>query len=337
MKNKIIGLVGCVVLLLTAIILGCLIEFQPVLSNDMSKDVIVPYTEDYSKWTDYEINEKDFLLRDLVLSHIARTITGDTPEIIYTVDEDNYVSLMRNSIENALEDRYQYIVCLSPEEEGYKQEIVPFSRYRLFIHNDRVLSLVQPEDLTENEIRAIKDELSAFEKTLYSYDSFNLNYGYKNFIDVKSFVDCYLLTEIACPKSLTDETFYLYKNNAGKYGLVMEDYSDVNFDINSQNFIATDLIWMSMLLRIDSFTDSVIREYRTLRRTTFSDSSVSSFISDAKKQIQEYNPEYCVSDEEADALQSFIMKRLAFMDENIESLRQLSARSAIKNYTDEPY
>ena len=45
---------------------------------------------------------------------------------------------------------------------------------------------------------AIEQELSDFEKTLYSFDYDSELYGYKTWIDVDSFVDYFILNELTC-------------------------------------------------------------------------------------------------------------------------------------------
>ena len=51
-------------------------------------------------------------------------------------------------------------------------------------------------NLTPELKEAITQDVSAFEKALYSYDYDNKKYGYYKRIDVESFVDYFLINEL---------------------------------------------------------------------------------------------------------------------------------------------
>lgn len=337
MKTKLAGLIGCAVLLLAAIVLGCFIEYRPLYSSRYGMDRTYYLSDEFASWKKTKADESDFLFRNFVFSSLADEISGNALSTVYALDRDGSVFQIQSPPSDILDGKAGFVIELAPAKTKNSEAIYPFSKYRLFIHKDRELSLVYPEDLSDEDIKSVKDEMSYFEKTLYSYDCYTVGYGYDNFIDVKSFADCYLLTEAACPESLIDCTYYFYKNTKGKYGVFLSDYSGSDLSSETKNFISTDLIWLSMLLRNDSFTDKVIAEYKTLREGALSDDFVSDTVAKAKEYLSEYYPSCHVSDEEADTFLSGLLTRLAFMDENIESLRQYSAKSAIKNYTDDPY
>ena len=62
---------------------------------------------------------------------------------------------------------------------------------------DVVAQQIHPDAEDIDEYLA-KDGYAAFEKALYSYDYDHRKYGYKNLIDVDSFVDYFLINEFTC-------------------------------------------------------------------------------------------------------------------------------------------
>ena len=111
-----------------------------------------------------------------------------------------------------------------------------------------------------------------------------------------------------------------------------------------------------MLFMDSDFTDRVITRYYELRKTVFSEEYLFGFIDDTieylgtavdrnyEKWGYTFNQEYDLMhpternprnyDEAILQMKDFITKRIAFMDENIESLRQNSAESKTKKYNE---
>ena len=115
-------------------------------------------------------------------------------------------------------------------------------------------------------------------------------------------------------------------------------------------------LWYQMLFMDSDFTDRVITRYYELRKTVFSEEYLFGFIDDTIEYLgaavdrnyerwgytfdQEYDLMYPTErnprnyDEAILQMKDFITKRIAFMDENIESLRQNSAESKTKKYNE---
>ena len=241
------------------------------------------------------------------------------------------------------------------------KKLYPFTNYTTRAKTQHELVYPGSDNMTPELKNAIKDEFSLFEKTLYSYDYNNEKYGYKNYIDVDSFVDYFLINELTCNYDAGSLSTYIYKDIDGKYKMCVWDFNSA-CDAYQESAMPTDefrlntVLWYQMLFMDSDFTDRVIKRYYELRKTVFSEEYLFGFIDDTIEYLgpaternyakwgytfaQEYdllhpterNPR--TYKESIGQLKSFLKKRLAFMDENIESLRQNSAESKVKKYNE---
>ena len=208
---------------------------------------------------------------------------------------------------------------------------------------------------------AIKNEFSLFEKTLYSYDYNNEKYGYKNYIDVDSFVDYFLINELTCNYDAGSLSTYIYKDTSGKYKMCVWDFNSACDAYQEQAMPIDDFrlnsgLWYQMLFMDIDFTDRVVERYYELRKTVFSEEYLFGFIDGTVDYLgsaidrnynkwgytftkdydllhpTERNPRSY--EESISQLKDFLRKRIEFMDENIETLRQYSAESKTKKYNE---
>lgn len=218
-----------------------------------------------------------------------------------------------------------------------------------------------PEKLNDTLKKSIESDFSAFEKALYSYDFNNKKYGYKNFIDVDSFAEYFIIHELVVNYDAGSYSTYIYKDISGKYKMCVWDFNNAcdNYQertiMKVQHFELQNKLWFGMLMKDEDFVENVINKYRTLRKTVFSDEYLegyidgvidylgpavernnkrwaSSFSDDTLLEPQERNLHSY--DEAVTQLKTFFKERTAWMDDNIESLKQYSASSKIKKYTE---
>ena len=126
--------------------------------------------------------------------------------------------------------------------------------------------------------------------------------------------------------------------------------------LDSQCFQMQNCLWYFMLIKDEDFTDALIDRYRELRKTYFSEQYLNQYIDDtidylgdAVKRNYEvwgytFEPEHDFlipaernprSYEQAVAqLKEFLNKRILWMDENIDTLRQYSAESKVKKFNE---
>ncbi len=279
-------------------------------------------------------------------------------ETITAGKEGARLSLAVNKKDNTFSG---YALRLDWGDTDEENKLYPFTNYTTRAKTQHELVYPGAKNMTPELKEAIKNEFSLFEKSLYSYDYNNKKYGYKNYIDVDSFVDYFLINELTCNYDAGSLSTYIYKDTSGKYKMCVWDFNSA-CDAYQEQPMPTDdfrlnaVLWFQMLFMDDEFTDRVVERYRELRQTVFSEEYLFGFVDDTVDYLgsavdrnynrwgytfeQDYdllhptdrNPRNY--EESVEQLKSFLTKRLAFMDENIESLKQYSAESKTKKYNE---
>ena len=180
-------------------------------------------------------------------------------------------------------------------------------------------------------------------------------------IQKMGFVDYFLINEFTCNYDAGSLSTYIYKDIDGKYKMCVWDFNSA-LDAYQESAMPTNEfrlnsgLWYQMLFMDSDFTDRVITRYYELRKTVFSEEYLFGFIDDTIEYLgtavdrnyerwgYTFNQEYDLMhpternprnyDEAISQMKDFITKRIAFMDENIESLRQNSAESKTKKYNE---
>lgn len=232
--------------------------------------------------------------------------------------------------------------------------------YRIGQLHSILVNIAYPRSgsLTQELADAIEQELSDFEKSLYSYDYDSQFYGYETWIDVQSFVDYFILNEFTCNYDAGTLSTYLYKDIRGKYKMCIWDFNSACENYNHlttqpHHFEIQNTIWYYMLTKDDAFVERIIDRYHQLRESWLSDAYLQNYIDetiaylggaiDRNFQVWGYsfesyrplqpegrNPD---SYEEAvEQLKDFCIQRGAWMDEHIDILRQYSHPSKNKKF-----
>lgn len=303
---------------------------------------------------DYSPNVRFF---ELVLNGEYRGLYLAT-ETITSGKEGARLSLAVNKKDNTFSG---YALRLDWGDTEEENKLYPFTNYTTRAKTQHELVYPGTKNMTPQLKEAIKDEFSLFEKTLYSYDYNNEKYGYKNYIDADSFVDYFLINELTCNYDAGSLSTYIYKDTSGKYKMCVWDFNSA-CDAYQEQAMPTDefrlhtVLWFQMLFMDDEFTDRVIERYSELRKTVFSEEYLFGFIDDTIDYLgaavdrnyarwgHTFGKEYDLLhpternprnyEESIEQLKDFLAKRLAFMDENIESLKQFSAESKTKKYNE---
>lgn len=294
---------------------------------------------------------------ELILNGEYRGVYVAT-ETITAGKEGARLSLSVNKKDNSFSG---YIIRLDwGDTEEYKM-LYPFTNYTTRAKTQHELVYPGTKNATPELREAIKDEFSLFEKTLYSYDYKHKKFGYEKYIDVDSFVDYFLINELTCNYDAGSLSTYIYKDIDGKYRLCVWDfnsacdyYQEDYMPINS--FQLNGGLWFNMLFMDRDFTEKVIERYKELRETVFSEEYLFDFIDGTLDYLgpavernyevwgytfgekydllypRERNPR-SYSDS-IEYMKSFLRRRLEYMDEGIESLRQDCAESKTKRYND---
>ena len=258
-----------------------------------------------------------------------------------------------------------YILRLDRGGETPLENIDTFTNYSLRVpkqmHKSGVFDIVYPgkKTLTPEVNEYIENDFSNFEKSLYSYDYNEKNYGYSNYIDVDNFVDYMIINEFTCNYDALNFSTYIYKDIGGKYKLVVWDFNSAcdYYEKSSAepfDFRFQDGIWYFMLLKDEKFTERVISRYKYLRKNILSNEYLLSYIDDVSAYLGDavnrnyekwgysFDEKYDYLtpkernvrsyDEAINQLKDFIVKRGAWLDKNIETLRQYSHESKIKKF-----
>ncbi|MGF0019704.1 CotH kinase family protein [Sporofaciens sp. SGI.106] len=254
-----------------------------------------------------------------------------------------------------------YLLRLDRGSENEMKNIGTFSQYSR--RTNLQLNIVYPgtKKLTPELKDAIQQDFSYFEKTLYSYDYDNDKYGYEQMIDVDSFVDYFLINELACNYDAGWLSTYIYKGIDGKFRMCIWDFNSAcnNYQeqiMSTDGFQMQDCLWYFMLTKDEDFTDRIVERYWELRKTYFDEEYLDNYIDDVAVYLGDaidrnyekwgytFQPEYDLlepanrnprSYEEAISdMKEFLHERIQWMDENIETVRQYSSESRIKKFNE---
>ena len=254
-----------------------------------------------------------------------------------------------------------YLLRLDRGSSNPLKNLDHFTRYTKLAVTDMNIVYPGSQNLTEAMARGIRDDISQFEKALYSYDFDDKKYGYQAYIDVDSFVNYFLINEITGNYDAGIYSTYIYKDIDGKYRMCVWDFNNCcdNYQeqqIETWDFRMQSVLWYYMLMKDEDFTQRIIDRYRELRKTVFSNEYLDrytdetiAYLGDAvgrnfEKWGYSFGEKYDLLmprernlrsyGEAVSQLKAFYKRRLAWMDENIETLRQYSAESKNKKYND---
>ncbi len=221
--------------------------------------------------------------------------------------------------------------------------------------------------ITDGQREWIEDYLNEVEKVIYSYDYDTPDYGYWKYLDTDSFVDYALVNDIALNQDAGKFSTWFYQDLGGRLNAgPLWDFNNAFDNGFEQSVLGTSFIMLdkpifSMLFRDEQFTERVINRYRELRADLLSDERILNYIEEVVEYLGpaiernyevwgytldpnviptlgssqrlepvERNP---TSFEEAiEDLKNAITTRLRWLDANIETLRQYSHESAVKEY-----
>lgn len=309
------------------------------------------------------------LMRNYMSYNIGAMIMGYAPNVryceLYVNNEYQGLYLLCESISRSKSrvniskydsraSEFGYILRIDKDEDSIR-DICTFSEYTHTSEIGTGLSIVYPSKnmINENIKEYIESDISEFERALYSYDFNDPAKGYKNYIDVDSFVDYYVYQEFMEINDTGNRSTYLYKEKGGK--IVMGPIWDYNNSLNnyfteldSEEMQYTDILWYSQLLKDKDFVDRVVNRYRDLRKTVLNEEyllnyidSVRNYLGDAiDRNFEVWGFSFDVSnlsdreklypesrnissyDEAIKQLKDEIVKRGRWLDDNIDTLYQ---------------
>ena len=254
-----------------------------------------------------------------------------------------------------------YLLRLDRGSKTEVKNISTFARYAL--RTDMQLNIEYPgtDNLTEELRESIRQDFSAFEKMLYSYDYDSEKYGYRNYIDVESFADYFILNEFTCNYDAGWLSTYIYRDVDGKFRMCIWDFNSAcdgyqDSVVLQHHFEMQNCLWYTMLMKDEDFVETILSRYKALRKTVLSDAYLEAYIDDVvaylgpaidrnfEKWGYTFEPEHDrlqpanrnprTYAEAVEQVKSFLKERSAWMDENIETLLQYSAASRTKKFNE---
>lgn len=236
-----------------------------------------------------------------------------------------------------------------------------FSYYAM--RSDAPLEIVYPgsRNLTPEMVRNISQDFSDFEKALYSYDYDTQEYGYRRFIDTQSFIDYFLINELTCNYDVGHFSTYIGKDSAGKMHMYLWDMNSAcdNYQeqpVDRKDFALHNILWFNMLMKDEKFTDALIDRYWELRNTYFDPDYLCNYIDETaaylddavQRNYKRWGEVFSLEEpllipetrelhnyeESLSQMKDFLRERIAWMDENIDSLRQYAAESKVKKFNE---
>jgi len=325
------------------------------------------------------------LMRNYLSMNISAEIMGYAPRVrfvelfvseqyqgVYVMMEMNSQGIGRVNISNYKDgDPFTSYILRVDRGDTPENELNNFTKYtkRMPPNTDTNRFMINVEypstrKLTPELKEYIERDFSKFEKSLYSYDYDDDDYGYESFINVQSFVDYFIINEFFQNYDATMYSTYFYKDIRGKihigpvwdFNNAFGNYMDVVHD--GTGFELYERTWYFMLTKEKSFVDAVIHRYKTLRKTTLSDEylmnyidETAAFLGDARDRNFEvwgysfdpskltyrsllvpYERNITSYDQAIKQLKDFIQIRGNWMDRNIETLYQYSHESKNKRF-----
>ena len=334
------------------------------------------------EWVLYAPYLDKTLLRNYMWLNISANIMGYAPNVrfceCYIDGEYKGLFVMMETIDKAVSrvnisdydknDRVVPYLLRMDKIHDERKALITFSSYSSHLDYKAGFTVLYPnvKNLNETVKAQIEQEVSNFEKSLYSYDFNDSKRGYENYIDVDSWVDYYVIQEFLANSDMCSKSTYMYKDKGGK--LIMGPVWDFNnvcdnylsAEYGTEGFLfAENKIWYDMLLKDKKFVEKVQKRYRELRKTYLSEEYLMNYIDESvlylgeavnrnfevwgytfKRENQtspmeflqpiERNPQNY--EEAINQYKTFLKERGNWLDENIDSLLQYSHPSKNKLY-----
>ncbi|HOD93085.1 MAG TPA: CotH kinase family protein [Clostridia bacterium] len=314
------------------------------------------------------------LIRNYISMNLAGQMMKNAPDVrfceVFINDEYMGIYVMMESVSrskgrvdiakyNENDPFTSYIVRLDRGSDP-EEEINPFTRYTF--NSTSIGNVIYPAKkyLNEQLITFIEDDISKFEKALYSYDYDDIRLGYRKYIDVMSFVDYLIINEFTQNYDAGIYSTYIFKDIKGKLEIgPVWDFNNaydnyIETPMNTAGFFFQNKVWYIMLMKDEYFTNLVIKRYKDLRKTVLSEEYILEYIDQtvkylgpaiernfekwgytfvydkgmlepAKRNLKSYEAAL-------NQLKEYIIARGKWIDENIDTLMQFSHESRNKPY-----
>lgn len=139
------------------------------------------------------------------------------------------------------------------------------------------------EIITQKGVWNITEQVNRFERALYA-DEWEDFVEYRNYVDMQSFVDYFILNEFFLNYDAGYNSTYVYMNYSGR--LTMGPVWDFNQAMDNNETVSANLEttafhsapWFDMILRDPVFTAAIIERFAQLRESILSDEAIEAFV-----------------------------------------------------------
>lgn len=148
------------------------------------------------------------------------------------------------------------------------------------------------DKITEKQIANITNQIDRFEKVLYS-SSWEEFVQYREYIDIDSFVDYFIINEYLLNYDAGYNSTYFYMKYDGK--ISMGPVWDFDQSIDNANDCVADLYttafhsapWFDKMLQDPVFVKKIIDRYAELRKSILSDKSIENYLKETNSYLGE--------------------------------------------------
>jgi|GEM_PF-4843531 len=206
-----------------------------------------------------------------------------------------------------------------------------------------ILKYPNTRSVTKKQYEYIGEDISSFEEKLYS-EEFDAPNSYHHDIDLMSFVDYFIINELAMIKDAGYQSMFMYKDFGGKLTTTVWDFNNafdhyIYSDVEFTEWAVAGNNWYQQFLKDETFVKIMILRYDELRQSTLSNQHILDLIDAnyelikdaAERNFDIYDYVFRESlvakkhidspdnfDESVEQLRKNIIKRLKFMDEHIQ-------------------
>tara|TARA_B100001093_G_scaffold155171_1_gene147840 strand:- start:4609 stop:6249 length:1641 start_codon:yes stop_codon:yes gene_type:complete len=195
----------------------------------------LPAENDWVLLSNY--NDKS-LIRYVLASHLYEKMGNYSPRArlcevffngeyygIYTFTEKIKVDSGRLDIASLNEDENDgddvtggYIIELNlwNSENSWELNYSPINHPDFDIH--LVYKYPKADDITNQQKEYIASYIDSMESALYGFDFINIDFGYRNFLDVETFIDYFLINELSRNNDGFKKSRYFHKDKASNQG-----------------------------------------------------------------------------------------------------------------------
>lgn len=139
------------------------------------------------------------------------------------------------------------------------------------------------EIITQKGVWNITEQVNRFERALYA-DEWEDFVEYRNYVDMQSFVDYFILNEFFLNYDAGYNSTYVYMNYSGRltmgpvwdFDQAMDNNETVSANLETTAFHSAP--WFDMILRDPVFTAAIIERFAQLRESILSDEAIEAFV-----------------------------------------------------------